>query len=81
MIVCHSFEMLSRDRQRPNRLVMDRYEALCAHISQHAALESGVFSNVNSAVTGTATHLKPNLLRTGWRYVEQALAQARYERA
>ena len=81
MIVCHSFEMLSRDRQRPNRLVMDRYEALCAHVSQHAALESGVFSDVKPWETGPAAHLPPNLLRTGWRYVEQAWAQARYERA
>lgn len=81
MIVCHSFEMLSRDRQRPNRLVMDRFEALCAHVGQHGALESGVFSNVKPTMTGTATHLQPNLLRTGLRYVEQAWAQARYERA
>lgn len=81
MIVCHSFEMLSRDRQRPNRLVMDRYKALCALVSRHVALESGVFSNVTPTMTGTATHLQPNLLRTGWRYVEQAWARARYERA
>ena len=81
MIVCHSFEMLSRDRQRPNRLVMGRFEALCAHVGEHVALESGVFSNVKPTMTGTATHLQPNLLRTGWRYVEQAWAQARYERA
>ena len=81
MIVCHSFEMLSRDRQRPNRLVMDRYEALCARVSQLAALESSVFSDVKPVETGPAAHLPPNLLRTGWRYVEQAWAQARYERA
>jgi len=81
MIVCHSFEMLSRDRQRPNRLVMDRYEALCAHVGQHEALEPGLFSDVAPNVATPSTHLPPNLLRTGWRYMEQAWAQARYERA
>ncbi len=81
MIVCHSFEMLSRDRQRPNRLVMDRFEALCAHVGQHEALENGLFSAVNPEVGTTSALLPPNLLRTGWRYMEQAWAQARYERA
>lgn len=81
MIVCHSFEMLSRDRQRPNRLVMDRYESLCAHVGRREGLESGLFSNVNPTATGATSHLPPNLLRTGLRYVEQAWAQARYERA
>jgi len=81
MVVCHSFEMLSRDRQRPNRLVMDRFEGLCLRVGRHAGLESGQFSIAEPQVATTSAHLPPDLLRTGWRYIEQAWAQARYERA
>lgn len=82
MIVCHSFEMLSRDRQRPNRTVMARYEAMCRHIGAHAGLESATFGTVRATLCrDDARHLGPSLWHTGLRYAEQAWAQMRYERA
>lgn len=81
MIVCHSFEMLSRDRQRPNGTVMARFEALCAHVATHSGLESATFQSIRPGVEGgRPEHLPANLLRTGLRMAEQAWAQARYER-
>ena len=46
MVVTHSFEMLSRDRRRPNRMVMRRLESLCRHIARDPRIESQGFATL-----------------------------------
>jgi peptidoglycan/xylan/chitin deacetylase (PgdA/CDA1 family) len=83
MIVCHSFEMLSRDRARPNRKVIDRFERLCRHVADHPDLESATFQTIARPAIAPAggSHLGPNLLRTAHRMAEQVLSHWQYERA
>jgi hypothetical protein len=81
-IVSHSFEMLSRDRQRPNRAVMTRFEHLCHMIASHPDLTSSGFAGLAPPAASTgATRLAPSRWRTALRHAEQALASLRYERA
>ncbi len=83
-IVTHSFEMLSRDRQRPNRLVMDRFTAMCRAIAAHPGLTTTGFAGLDPAVAGEGavglTRLQSTSLRTYRRMAEQALANWVYER-
>jgi hypothetical protein len=83
VIVTHSFEMLSRDRARPNRSVMSRFESMCRVIADHPGLHTSTFAELDPDIIncGTATQprLAHNLWRTGLRMVEQALATWRYE--
>ncbi len=80
-IVTHSFEMMSRDRKRPNRSVIARYEAMCAAIARNPVLETSGFAGLT---LGTATtppsRLAPDRWRTGQRMIEQAVATVAYER-
>jgi hypothetical protein len=79
-IVSHSFEMLSRDRQRPNRAIMARFEHLCRTIAAHPGLTSSGFAGLDlPAASNGATHLAPSLWRTAVRHAEQAMASLRYE--
>jgi hypothetical protein len=83
VIVTHSFEMLSRDRSRPNFAVTRRFEAMCAAIAAHPALHSAGFNDLDPGVANSETHhnrLGPNRLRTTRRIAEQAIATWRYER-
>ena len=81
-IVTHSFEMLSRDRKRPNRAVMRRFEAICRHIADSKTLVSAGFADLPDAVPDQVAgeRLAPDRLRTFARQVEQAVATLRYER-
>ncbi len=85
MIVTHSFEMLSRDRARPNRLVMRRFEQLCRTVADHPALSSATFATLNptlvSAAPSRATRFQSGRLRTVQRIAEQAVARLVYERS
>ena len=81
-IVTHSFEMLSRDRRRANRSVIDRFERMCAAIAAEPELRSTGFVDLDPtlAFVGTsATRLPPNPLRTAARIAEQVIARLRYE--
>jgi peptidoglycan/xylan/chitin deacetylase (PgdA/CDA1 family) len=81
-IVSHSFEMLSRDRKRPNRAVMARFEHLCRTIADHPDLESSGFGALPLPnASNNATRLAPDRWRTMMRQIEQAAASLRYERA
>ena len=76
--VSHSFEMLSRDRSRPNRQVMRRFEAMCEHVAAHPGLKSGTFRE--SPDTDRARPPLPaSWPRTAARMVEQAWGRLRYE--
>lgn len=84
-VVSHSFEMLSRDRLRPNLAVMRRFEELCALIARDPALETAGFADLaqpDGATSGLSPQpLAPNSLRTARRMGEQLWANWRYERA
>jgi hypothetical protein len=84
-VVSHSFEMLSRDRLRPNRAVMRRFEALCGLIAGDPSLESSGFADLTEPAAEASSRapqpLAPNTLRTAWRMGEQLWANWRYERA
>lgn len=89
-IVSHSFELLSRDRVRPNKTVIDRLAALCQVVKNDGRLTGGTFDTLPKPAPIAASHTKKaqpktprvpaNLFRTAARYGEQALAQWRYER-
>jgi hypothetical protein len=83
IVVCHSFEMLSRDRLRANRLVMRRFEALCRAIADQAHVVPSGFSDLPAPAPHDAAirpRLAPNRLRTAWRVAEQGFATLAYER-
>lgn len=83
-IVTHSFEMLSRDRMRPNRTMMARFRNMCETISRNKEIETVGFSRLDSKCEGRARgdghRLPPNKIRTLARVAAQALATLRYER-
>jgi hypothetical protein len=83
-IVSHSFEMLSRDRQRPNRIVMKRFEDMCRVIADHPDLRSMRFRDLDPAIADDTDldneRLAGNLLRTAFRMTGQAAGQLLYER-
>ncbi|CAN5238968.1 hypothetical protein BH10PSE13_BH10PSE13_24790 [soil metagenome] len=82
VVVTHSFEMLSRDRQRPNGLVMRRFEALCDAIASDTRVTSSGFANLpEPGETVVRDRLAPSCVRTGWRMAEQAWGALRYEKA
>lgn len=83
-IVTHSFEMLSRDRRRPNHAVMRRFEAMCGTIASHPRLQTSGFSTLDPEIATRArsatTRLGPSRLRTLDRMAQQAVATWLYER-
>ncbi len=80
--VTHSFEMLSRDRQRPNRTVIARLEALARMTSQTPHLRSAVFADLTPAavVVQDRPRLPPNIARTLARVAGQAWSTLCYDR-
>lgn len=83
VIVTHSFEMLTRDRRRPNRLVMRRFEALCEELAGNPGLRSACFGELDAAMADrscSARRLPASLWRTGWRMAEQGLNRLLCER-
>jgi peptidoglycan/xylan/chitin deacetylase (PgdA/CDA1 family) len=82
-IVTHSFEMMSRDRKRPNRTVMKRFETLCHSVAADPDLSNSGFSTLSlslASATTAPTRLPPNYIRTARRMAAQALATLVYER-
>lgn len=80
-IVCHSFELASRDGRRVNKLVRSRFDALCAFLAAHRAiLPTADFRTLALEPNRpTAVPLATGRLRTAHRMAEQAWGQARYE--
>lgn len=79
-LVSHSFELLSRDRSRINRVVQRRFEALCHGLPGIDGLVSATYRDdpPKVAASGEASVLPPSSWRTGWRLAEQAAANALY---
>ncbi len=84
VVVTHSFEMLSRDRVRPNRAVMGRFEHLCREAARLPAVRGAGFHDLPPAIADrpprSFSRVSPDRLRTGLRVVQQAWATWRYER-
>lgn len=83
VVVTHSFEMLSRDRQRPNRTVINRFERLCRRAAAMPDIASGGFADLSPILLTPAaprlTRAAPSVLRTMSRQAQQAWATWRYE--
>lgn len=83
-IVCHSFELLSRDRRRPNHAVAGRFAAMCAAIGADPRLAGVGFAALDPGIADAphdARRLAPNMVRTAARIAAQGIATLRYERA
>lgn len=83
VVVTHSFEMLSRDRQRPNRAVMGRFEQLCANAARLDGVRSAGFNDLSCSLADqparALTRVPASRVRTGLRIAQQAWATWRYE--
>lgn len=81
-IVCHSFELATRDGRRVNKLVRGRFDRLCAFLEANAeAMPTATFTGLEVAPPArTARPLPVRPLRTVWRMAEQAWGTARYEK-
>lgn len=83
MVVTHSFEMLSRDRQRPNGAVKARFEALCSLAARLPQVYGAGFNDLDPAIADRSavplTRVPPSVVRTGIRQAQQAWATWRYE--
>ena len=84
VVVTHSFEMLTRDRQRPNHTVMRRFTALCRDAATMADLRVCGFRDLPSTISNQPiplqTRVPPDRLRTTGRMAQQLWASWRYER-
>lgn len=82
MIVTHSFELLSRDRRRPNRVVAQRFAAMARTIAETPGLQSLGFAGLDPSLAVPDVPRPPaNRLRRMHRIAAQALANLRAERA
>ena len=78
-MVSHSFELLSRDRQRANRIVQRRFDRLCAGLARVAGLTSATYASHPPQIEHVVPAPLPHSpLRTWRRYAEQALGNALY---
>ena len=82
-VVTHSFEMLSRDRQRPNAMVKKRFVALCREAARLPQVRGVGFREISPAMADSPpkplTRVAPSRVRTGLRLAQQAWATWRYE--
>lgn len=80
-IVSHSFELLCRQRERPNRLVVRRFERLCEVIAASPRLHAATYAADPPAPAGAADRAErlPHLLtRSLMRVGEQAISNGLY---
>jgi peptidoglycan/xylan/chitin deacetylase (PgdA/CDA1 family) len=85
VVVNHSFEMLSRDRRRPNRLAVRRFRSLCELVGSSPGVRGLGFDDLDPGIADLARDsrglLEPSLLRTGERMIQQAAGNLLYERS
>ncbi len=83
--VTHSFELLSRDRSRPNGSVAKRFDQIAAFIAAHNGLQTSGFNQLSASKLldheQSFTRLGPKRLRAAMRMAEQLWATWRYERS
>jgi peptidoglycan/xylan/chitin deacetylase (PgdA/CDA1 family) len=83
VVVTHSFEMLSRDRQRANGAVKARFVALCREAARLPQIYGAGFHDLPDDLADRPdrglTRVPPSRVRTGLRLAQQAWATWRYE--
>lgn len=80
-LVSHSFELLSRDRRRVNRMVARRFARLCAALAEMADVTTATYADEPPAAesaTEAGLPLPFAPLRGGARFLEQVLGNALY---
>lgn len=80
-LVSHSFELLSRDRQRINRIVRRRFERLCAALAGMPGVSTATYAShppVAGAKPSMSRPLPYNPMRTLHRHGEQAISNLLY---
>jgi peptidoglycan/xylan/chitin deacetylase (PgdA/CDA1 family) len=84
VVVTHSFEMLSRDRRRPNRAVMRRFTELCREAAGLSGAKTAGFRDLPPKLVRQPdrllTRAEPNRMRTASRMTGQLWATWCYER-
>lgn len=80
-LVSHSFELLSRDRSRINRIVDRRFERFCTSLAAMPGVSTATYAAAPPQVSAQA-RVQPILpqseVRSGARMVEQAIANTLY---
>jgi hypothetical protein len=81
--VSHSFELMSRDRRRINRIVKHRFEQVCAGIAAMPDVATGTYSDNPPAVRAAPSPslLPHSYVRTASRVGEQLVVNALYGRS
>ncbi len=78
-VVSHSFELLSRDRLRGNRVLQHRFERFCAGVAHMPQVRAATYADdPPEPSSATVKPMPHSVLRTVRRYGEQALANALY---
>lgn len=80
-IVSHSFELLSRDRTRINRIVKNRFETFCAQLAACDGVTTGTYRDNPPRLHvagGPRKVLAHSFHRTAGRMLEQAIGNALY---
>ena len=78
-LVSHSFELLSRDRLRANKVLQRRFERFCAGLAAVPGLTTATYAQRPPQIEGAAPAPLPHSpLRTLRRLAEQALGNALY---
>lgn len=82
-LVSHSFELLSRRRNKINAVVRNRFEKLCEFIEREPGIATATFASrpplpAPMAIQDDPPVLPANPIRTGLRQVEQAVSNALY---
>lgn len=83
-IVSHSFELLSRDRRRINRILQRRFEALCRSIATISGCRTETYRSAPPVAeppgrsSPAAAALPHNPVRTGLRMAEQLIGNRLY---
>ena len=82
-LVSHSFELLSRDRVRINRLVERRFRRFCESLAAMPGAHSATFADDPPTMSETSEGgplLPHHPVRSGARVIEQAIANVLYSR-
>jgi len=80
-MVSHSFELLSRDRSKINRIVKRRFERLCEGIAEMPGVSTATYASAPPALAsspGLWPTLPASIKRTAFRMAEQAMVNALY---